>query len=329
MELSQTQINSINTNTKDILEFLDDIKETISNAQYISIANKLKKIYDIVNCDYYSENDEDSNDESDDDTLETQYTFENDSNDESDDEESDDNESDDDIYTLDYLDKYNSLVEKVPEHLRNTKYNIYNNRDIFKIRDCYCCLGEVCEYENNNYIYCSNYINFLLEHPLMIILELYISKEPKTEENVKLYLNEYNLYFGHKYNEDYYSFNSVGNQYCRIKAIKTMKVYLHTCELIHSIYYNTKISKAIIGFYGIYSMLSNYCKKFLIDEKKFNFTCYNKLNEFYNSDDIESIKEAGEYINLPPNTLNKALTNYYNFIIEDNNIMDVLGNFIE
>lgn len=328
MELSQTQINSINTNTTDILDFLDDIKETISNVQYISIANKLKQIYDIVNCDYHSENDEDSDDESEDDTLETQYTFENDSNDESEDEE-----SDDDIYTLDYLDrymdKYNSLVEKVPEHLRNTKYNIYNNRDIFKIRNCYCSLGEVCGYQDNSHIYCLNYINFLLEHPLMIILELYISKEPETEENVKLYLNEYNLYFGHKYNEDYYSFNSIqeNNQYCKIKAIKIMKVYLHTCDMLSSPY-NNKIPKAIIGFYGIYSMLSNYCKKFLINEKKFNFTCYNKLNEFYNSDDTEFVKKAGEYINLPPNTLDKAMNNYYNFIMENYNIMDVVGNFI-
>ena len=89
-------------------------------------------------------------------------------------------------------------------------------------------------------------------------------------------------------------------------------------------------AKSIIAFYGIYSMLSNYCRKFLIDEKKFNFTCYNKLNVFCNNyyDETEIIKTAAGYINLPPNTINKALTNYYNFIIENNNIMDVLGNFI-
>jgi hypothetical protein len=321
MNLSQTQIDIINTNTTDILEFLDDIKETISNGQYISIANKLKKIYDIVNCDYDSEDDE-SEEDNDYNEIDDTIGINNNQID----------IEDDNIYTMDYLDrymdKYNSLVEKLPEHLRNTKYNIYNNRDIFKIRNCYCSLGEVCEYENNNHIYCSNYINFLLEHPLMIILELYISNEPETDENVKLYLNEYNLYFGHKYNEDYYSFNSVGNQYCRIKAIKTIKVHLKVMDMIQSPH-NNKISKAIIGFYSIYSVISNYCRKFLIDEKIFNFTCYNKLEQFCNDDDdTEFIKKAGEYINLPSNTLDKALNNYYNFIMENYNIMDVIGSFI-
>jgi hypothetical protein len=316
MELLPSQINCIKSNASDILEFLDDIKETISNSQYVSIANKLKKIYDIVS---YEDDEYDY--------LETYYTYENNIVNDLEDDESDD------TYTLNYLDryidKYNSLVEKVPEHLRNTKYNIYNNRDIFKIRDCYCSLGQVCEYQNGNHIYCSNYINFLLEHPLMIILELYISNEPETEENVKLYLNEYNLYFGHKYNEDYYSFSnnslSVNNEYCRIKAINIIKVHLQVVEMLISPY-NNIISKSIIAFYSLYSMLSNNCRNILIDEKKFKFICYNKLNEFCNSDNIEYFNKAAEYINLPPNIFDKAINNYYNFMIEDNNIMDVLGN---
>ena len=307
MELSHKQIDIIKTNATDILDFLDDIKETIQNGQYISIANKLKQIYDSVNYEEETDEEETDDEETDDDYI-----------------------NDEEVYTLTYLDKYmvkyNQLIKKVPEHLRDTKYNIFNNRNIFKIRDCYCSLGQVCDYQNQNHIYCSNYINFLLDNPLMIILELYISNQPETEDNIKLYLNEYNLYFGHKYNEDYYSFiiNNNNIQYCVVKTVETMKVYLTTCEMLSS-QNNDKISKSIIAFYGVYSVLSNYCKNFLNEYKKYNFACYKKLIEFKFSDDINFIKKAGEYINLPTNTFDKALDNYNSFIFDNHNIMDILG----